>query len=70
MFTITKANSHAVAQPIAFSGQMFNPQTDVDMTQTLQAKNPMALQSIFQGVTRKMDHRPASTSPPVRSRKK
>jgi DNA (cytosine-5)-methyltransferase 1 len=32
-----------VAQPIAFSGQMSNPQTDVDMTQTLQAKNPMAV---------------------------
>ena len=43
MFTITKANSHAVAQPISFSGQMSNPQTDVDMTQTLQAKNPMAV---------------------------
>jgi len=43
MFTITKANSHAVAQPIAFSGQMSNPQTDVDMTQTLGAKNPMAV---------------------------
>ena len=41
MFTITKANHHAVAQPISFSGQMSNPQTDVDMTQTLQAKNPM-----------------------------
>jgi len=43
MFTITKANSHAVAQPIAFSGQMSVPQTDVDMTQTLGAKNPMAV---------------------------
>lgn len=32
-----------VAQPIAFSGQMSQPQTDVDMTQTLQAKNPMAV---------------------------
>ena len=32
-----------IAQPIAFSGQMSNPQTDVDMTQTLQAKNPMAV---------------------------
>jgi DNA (cytosine-5)-methyltransferase 1 len=32
-----------VAQPIAFSGQMSNPQTDVDMTQTLGAKNPMAV---------------------------
>ena len=41
--TLTKAHSHAVAQPIAFSGQMSNPQTDVDMTQTLQAKNPMAV---------------------------
>ena len=36
-------NSPMVAQPIAFSGQMSNPQTDVDMTQTLQAKNPMAV---------------------------
>jgi len=43
MFTITKGNHHAVAQPIAFSGQMSNPQTDVDMTQTLQAKNPMVV---------------------------
>jgi DNA (cytosine-5)-methyltransferase 1 len=34
----------SVMQPIAFSGQMSNPQTDVDMTQTLQAKNPMAVQ--------------------------
>lgn len=33
----------AIVQPIAFSGQMSNPQTDVDMTQTLQAKNPMAV---------------------------
>ena len=32
-----------VAQPISFSGQMSNPQTDVGMTQTLQAKNPMAV---------------------------
>ena len=32
-----------IAQPIAFSGQMSVPQTDVDMTQTLQAKNPMAV---------------------------
>jgi DNA (cytosine-5)-methyltransferase 1 len=31
------------AQPISFSGQMSNPQTDVEMTQTLQAKNPMAV---------------------------
>jgi DNA (cytosine-5)-methyltransferase 1 len=33
----------ATLQPIAFSGQMSNPQTDVDMTQTLGAKNPMAV---------------------------
>ncbi len=33
----------AIVQPISFSGQMSNPQTDVDMTQTLQAKNPMAV---------------------------
>ena len=32
-----------MVQPISFSGQMSNPQTDVDMTQTLQAKNPMAV---------------------------
>jgi len=34
---------NVLAQPIAFSGQMSVPQTDVDMTQTLQAKNPMAV---------------------------
>ena len=33
----------AIVQPISFSGQMSNSQTDVDMTQTLQAKNPMAV---------------------------
>ena len=33
----------AILQPIAFSGQMSVPQTDVDMTQTLGAKNPMAV---------------------------
>ena len=37
------AHPPAIAQPIAFSGQMSNPQTDVDMTQTLGAKNPMAV---------------------------
>ena len=52
MFTITKANHHAVAQPIAFSGQMSNPQTDVDMTQTLQAKNPMAVMQPSMAVRR------------------
>jgi site-specific DNA-cytosine methylase len=39
----------AIVQPIAFSGQMSNPQTDVDMTQTLQAKNPMAVCLMDQG---------------------
>ena len=33
-------------QPIAFSGQMSNPQTDVDITQTLGAKNPMAVRRL------------------------
>lgn len=32
-----------VAQPISFGAQMSEPQTDVDMVQTLQAKNPMAV---------------------------
>jgi DNA (cytosine-5)-methyltransferase 1 len=42
--TLTKAGIGTnVAQPIAFSGQMSNPQTDVDIMQTLQAKNPMAV---------------------------
>jgi DNA (cytosine-5)-methyltransferase 1 len=40
---LTKADQHGVAQPITFSGQMSNPQTDVDIMQTLQAKNPMAV---------------------------
>ena len=30
-------------QPISFSGQMSEPQTNVEMTQTLQARNPMAV---------------------------
>ena len=33
----------AVMHPITFSGQMSVPQTDVDMSATLQAKNPMAV---------------------------
>jgi DNA (cytosine-5)-methyltransferase 1 len=33
----------AIVQPITFSGQMSNPQTDMEMTPTLQAKNPMAV---------------------------
>ena len=32
-----------VAQPIGFGAQMSNPQTDVDLMQTLNAKNPMAV---------------------------
>jgi len=48
-YTLTKGHSHAVAQPIAFSGQMSEPQTDVEMTQTLQAKNPMAVCLMDQG---------------------
>jgi DNA (cytosine-5)-methyltransferase 1 len=32
-----------IGQPITFSGQMSVPQTDVDMSATLQAKNPMAV---------------------------
>jgi len=39
----------AILQPIAFSGQMSTPQTDVEMTQTLQAKNPMAVCLMDQG---------------------
>ena len=37
------AHPPAIAQPIAFSGQMSQPQTNVGITQTLQAKNPMAV---------------------------
>jgi DNA (cytosine-5)-methyltransferase 1 len=43
------AHPPAIAQPIAFSGQMSEPQTDVDMTQTLQARNPMAVCLMDQG---------------------
>ncbi len=43
MYTLNATGVHGVAQQIVFSGQMSNPQTDVDMTQTLQAKNPMAV---------------------------
>jgi len=32
-----------IAQPITFSAQMSEPQTDVDLVQTLQANNPMAV---------------------------
>ena len=43
----SKADKHEsttyVAQPITFGAQMSAPQTDVDLCQTLQAKNPMAV---------------------------
>ena len=42
-YTVDTYATQGVAQPISFSGQMSNPQTDVDMTQTLGAKNPMAV---------------------------
>ncbi|NBW19649.1 MAG: hypothetical protein EBR82_67920, partial [Caulobacteraceae bacterium] len=32
-----------IAQPITFGAQMSTPQTDVNLVQTLQAKNPMAV---------------------------
>jgi DNA (cytosine-5)-methyltransferase 1 len=39
----------AVLQPISFGAQMFTPTTDVDMVQTLQAKNPMAVAQPYIG---------------------
>ena len=39
----TTGGGFDVAQPISFGAQMSNPQTDVNMVQTLQAKNPMAV---------------------------
>ena len=39
--TITKEFSHGVA--VAFGGQMSTPQVDVELSQTLQAKNPQAV---------------------------
>jgi site-specific DNA-cytosine methylase len=36
-----------VAHPITFGAQMSVPQTDVDLVQTLQAKNPMAVAHAF-----------------------
>ena len=42
-YTVDTHATQGVAQPISFSGQMSTPQTDVEMTQTLQAKNPMAV---------------------------
>jgi DNA (cytosine-5)-methyltransferase 1 len=43
MYTLDTTGLQGVAQPITFGAQMSNPQTDVDMVQTLQAKNPMAV---------------------------
>lgn len=47
-----------VMQPIAFSGQMSNPHTDVDIMQTLQAKNPMAVAQpiAFDGYNQTLSH--------------
>ncbi len=42
-YTVDTHATQGVMQPISFSGQMSEPQTDVEMTQTLQAKNPMAV---------------------------
>ena len=42
-FTIATTQDQWLAQPISFGAQMSTPQTDVDMVQTLQAKNPMAV---------------------------
>lgn len=43
MYTLNATGVHGVAQPMAFSGQMSNPQVDFDITSTLGAKNPMAV---------------------------
>jgi DNA (cytosine-5)-methyltransferase 1 len=40
---LTKTDRHGVAHPITFGAQMSVPQTDVDLCQTLQAKNPTAV---------------------------
>ena len=42
-FTVASTQDQWVAQPITFGAQMSTPQTDVDLVQTLQAKNPMAV---------------------------
>ena len=42
-----------VAQPIGFGAQMSNPQTDLDLMQTLNAKNPMAVAFAEVGATLK-----------------
>jgi DNA (cytosine-5)-methyltransferase 1 len=40
----------AIVQPIGFGAQMSNPQTDVDLMQTLNAKNPMAVAQPTYGI--------------------
>jgi DNA (cytosine-5)-methyltransferase 1 len=40
----------AIVQPIGFGAQMSVPQTDVDLMQTLQAKNPMAVAQPTYGI--------------------
>jgi DNA (cytosine-5)-methyltransferase 1 len=40
---VTIGGGFDAVQPISFGAQMSTPQTDVDMVQTLQAKNPMAV---------------------------
>ncbi len=40
----------AIIQPIGFGAQMSNPQTDVDLMQTLTAKNPMAVAQPTYGI--------------------
>lgn len=54
MYTLNATGVHGVAQPITFSAQMSVPQTDVDLCQTLQTKNPTAVaQPIPFGVNEK-----------------
>lgn len=58
-----KENFGAVLQPISFGAQMSVPQTDVDMVQTLQAKNPMAVAfggDIARSLTARYDSSPCA----------
>jgi DNA (cytosine-5)-methyltransferase 1 len=48
--TTQDAQIISVFHSIAFSAQMSNPQTDVDLVQTLQAKNPMAVATPAYGI--------------------
>jgi len=41
--TLSTHQDQHIAQPITFGAQMSTPQTDVNLVQTLQAKNPMAV---------------------------